>query len=514
MKWKRLLCILAIGASLLMTACGSPAGESSSSGDSDGDQLVFTAREINATLDPCKKLTDGYLIRVAVAEPMFLVTPEGDVVPGFIEEGKQTGDNTWELKLRENGKFWSGQEVKAEEIIKSVERTRKDSADGESLLQGFTFEKGEDDYTVVVTTEKKNQNVPFTLSGVTVMNADKDFTSVENMDLTGMYKVVEYVPKQKLVLEVNEYYWDTPPTIKKVLYQEISDDDARILTAENGQSHITTDIPAANAARLKANENLNIYTSNPSGTLSVYLNTKHDFLSDVRVRQALNWALDRKEIAEVASEGFGTFSSTWLGTNPQYASEKEKVYDKQDVAKAEALLQEAGFTKDANGQLTKDGQPFTFKFFTWGSDKVLGELVQSAWMDLGIAVDLSHVDYSVIEAARESGDWDGFIETWVNFGDMYSILSKQFLPGGSINYVDYENPEVTELIESLKTENDPEKVKETAIRVNELTAIDAPLVPLMPRPITNVTNKSLEGYVPHFLHAQPVLNNKMKINTK
>lgn len=473
------------------------------------EELIYVVREINATLDPCKKLTDGYLRRVGAAEPMFLITPEGEVIPGFMKEAKQVDEHHWELHLRENGKFWSGKEIKAEEVLASLERTRTESADGESILQGLTFTKGSDD-VVLVESEKANQDIPFTLSNVTMMNAEKDFTSVENTDLTGMYKILEFQPKQKLVLEINEHHWDTPPKIKRISYEEISDDDTRILTALNGRSDITTEITPVNATRFKDDKDVELYTVNPSGTLSVYLNTKNEFLADKRVRQALNWALDRDEIASIASEGFGISTSTWLGTNPLYYSEQKKVYDKEDLAKAEALLKEAGLIKNSQGILEKDGKPFTFVFYTWGSDKVLGELVQNAWRELGIDVQLSHVDYSIIEAARESGEWDGFIETWVNYGDMYSVLSKQFMPGGSINYVNYENPAVTELIKSLETENDPAKVKEIAKKVNEMTAEDAILVPLMPRPVTVAVNKKLQGYHPHFLFAMPVINNKME----
>lgn len=508
MKFKKTIFLALLLTSVFFTSCTKPNDEAMNRKNSD--QIIYVTREINATLDPCKKLTDGYLRRIAAAEAMFLITPEGNVIPGFILGAKQLDQYTWELALRKNGKFWSGKNVTASEILQSVERTRKNSADGESILEGMTFSNGDDEYTVIVKTKKKNQDVPFTLTNITVQNADMDFTSVETTDLTGMYKITEYIPKQKTILEINPNYWGDLPKIKKVIYEEVADDDTRILMGLNKRADITTDVSPINAIKFKDSHDIVLNRYNPSGTLSVYLNINHPFLSDIKVRQALNWALDRDEIASIASENFATSTSTWLGTNPVFHSERKKVYDKKDIEKASALLTEAGFTKNSDGKLVKDGKIFKFKFYTWGSDKILGELVQNAWLDLGIDVELSHVDYSIIEAARESGDWDGFIETWVNFGDMYSILSKQFLKGGSINYVDYENPEVTELINSLMEENDPVKVKEIAIKVNELTAIDAPLVPLLPRASVIAVKKSLKGYEPHFIFAQPVINNKME----
>ncbi len=521
MKLRKALLAAFLCTALIVAGCGAKGGDSTTdsaqstneqtpASEKDKDTLIYAVREINATLDSCQKLTDGYLRRVAAAEPMFLITPEGEVVPGFIKEGRQIDENTWELQLRDNAKFWSGKEVTGEEVLKSIERTRTESADGESILEGVTFETTDDDYVIKAITKKKNQDIPFTLTNITIHNADMDFTTVESTDYTGMYKIVEYVPKQKLVLEANEDYWGDIPKIKNIIYEEIADDDTRILAGLSKRADITADITPINATQFEGNDDIVLHTVNPSGSLSVYLNINKPFLSDIRVRQALNWALDRKQIADIASEGFGISTSTWLGTNPLYYSEREKVYDKQDIKKAEELLKEAGFTKNSDGKLEKDGKVFTFKFYTWGSDQILGELVQNAWMDLGVDVELSHVDYSVIENARETDDWDGFIETWVNYGDMYSVLSKQFVKGGSINYVDYENPEVTKLIDSLKEENDPEKIKEISKKVNELTAIDAPLVPLMPRPSTVAVNKSLTGYTPNFIFAQPVINSQME----
>lgn len=502
---KKFLATLLAGVFLVAGCTTDTAKDSAGTESKEKNEIVLAAREINYTLDPTKSLTDGYLRRISVAEAMFLVSKDGKVIPGFIKDAKQIDANTWELYLRENAKFQSGKLVKAEEIIASVERVRKLSADGETVLKGLTFSK-KDDYTVLVKTEKANHNVPLSLTEVTVQNADMDYTTVATADFTGMYKIVEYIPKQKTVLAVNENYWGTKPKIQKVIYEEIGDDDTRILKALNGSSDITTDIIPINAKKFQDKSKFTTYTVLPSGTLAVYLNLKKPFLSDVRVRQALNWALDRDQIASINSEGFGKSTSTWLGTNPSYTSENKKVYDKQDVQKAEALLTEAGFTKNADGMLEKDGVVFKFKMFTWGADKLLGELVQDAWRKIGIDVELSHVDYSLIESARQSGEWDGFIETWGNFGDMYSVLSKQFIKGGSINYADYENPEVTDLINSLRDEADPQKIMAISKKVNEITAIDAPLVPLTSRVNITVTKKALTGYVENFMHSQPILN--------
>lgn len=473
------------------------------------DTIVFMHSEINATLDPTKPQSDGYMRRVGALEPLFYVTNEGDVYPKLAEGAEALDPTHWNIKLRENAKFWSGKEVTAEEVIKSLERSRELNTGAEAALKGLTFEAAEP-YLIKVTSEQENVNVPLKLISVSITNADLDHTSVDQIDFTGMYRIKEYLPKQRLILERNEDYYGDLPKIKNVNFEEISDPETRLMAVISGEADIASAISPTGAKQAKDNPKVNIVTSNASNTLSVYLNLQHDILKDVKVRQALNWGTNRQEIVDIHTEGFGMPVSTWLGSNPKFPETKNAVYDHYDLEKANALLDEAGWKMGDDGIRQKEGVPFHFKLYTFGAEKVLGEMLQSQWKKMGIDVDLHHVEYSVIKQARETGDWDGLVESWTHFGDMYSIISNHFGPNGSINYGKYSNPEVDTLLEELLGTADEEKAHDIVVKINEIIAKDGVLVPMMPRPTLNALNPKLKGFEVHFIQHESYITNKLE----
>ncbi|MDO5725333.1 MAG: ABC transporter substrate-binding protein [Tissierellia bacterium] len=473
------------------------------------DEIIYVAREINDTLDPAKKYTEGYLMRVCAAEPLFKAAASGEILPLLAKEAIEIDANTWEIKLREEAKFWSGKKVTAEAVRDSLERSRELSASAVKHLEGLSFEP-KSDYELIVKTEGDYIDVPLSLSLITIVNADMNFETVDQVDMTGCYKIVDYVPKTKLVLEAFEDYYGDVPKIKHLLFEEINDEETRVMAALSGRADVTTAIPVSAIPQIEANDDLEIYTNNPAGCLSVYLNLKKEELQDVRVRQALSWGLNRQEASELAFDGYGTPTSTWLGSNPLFPEAKDAVYDKYDKEKAEKLLADAGWEKGADGILEKNGEPFTFKLYTWGGSKLLGEVVQNQWRQLGIDVKVEHVDYSIIKEARETGDWDGLIEAWTTFGNVHANFATHVSKGGGVNYSDYDNPKVNAVMDELQNERDPEVRRQLILKVNELVAEDAPFIAIMPSPDMITVNKRLEGYIPHFLPAYNVINNHME----
>ncbi|SDM43183.1 peptide/nickel transport system substrate-binding protein/oligopeptide transport system substrate-binding protein [Aerococcus urinaehominis] len=139
--------------------------------------------------------------------------------------------------------------------------------------------------------------------------------------------------------------------------------------------------------------------------------------------------------------------------------------------------------------------------------------MQGQWIELGVKVNLNHVDYSVIEQARENGDWDGIIEAWDTFGDLYTGLSQEFSKDGSINYGKYYNPEVESLLNQLSQEGDSQRQNEIAKEINRMTAEDAPLIALMPRPSLYGKQKDVKGFEAHFMQFENVISNKLSVNS-
>ncbi len=366
-----------------------------------------------------------------------------------------------------------------------------------------------DDFKIKFITKADNFNIPLLLEQIAIYNTDKKLDSAKEIDFTGMYKIVDHKKRQKIVLKRNEDYYGKKPAIENVIYEEINDNDARLTAALSNRGDIVSAIPVTGAKKVQANKNYNLVISNPSGTLEVYLNHEREALKDVKVRQALSWALNRKELVDLTTEGYGVTSSTWLESNPLFKDKKKnQFYTEYNLEKAKKLLDEAGWVMK-DGVREKNGKKLTFKLFTWGAEKTLGEAIQNQWTKLGVKVEANHVDWSVIEESWKTGDWDGFIASWNHYGDMVSIISNHFSEKGQHNYSKYKSEEFNKKLEALKKEGDKEKQKELIWDINLQLAKDAVRIPIMPRVTIIAVKKNLEGFEKHFMAHPNVITNKL-----
>lgn len=520
---KKLLFAFLLGIIIAATGCsgntntpgGNQAGDTAVSGDSEQvraqqtkeQELIVAGQEIAASLDPVQPLTTAYLRNIGAAEALFKVNAEGGIEPELAASATALDSTTWEIKLRPGVLFWSGQAVDADAVIASLERSRALDVQAKPFLDDMTFSKT-DDYTLRIATAREHSPVPLNLSyyQTAIHNAEAKHDAVDTMDLTGMYKVIEFVPKQKMVLEQNEHYWGDKPQIKRVVYEEIAEEQTRVLSVLSGRSHIALNISPSSLPQFNNHDKAAISNAPAANTQTVYLNLKRPQLADVKVRQALSWGLDRDELVILGAEGQSVPVATWLSSNPAYAEARAAVYTKFDLEQAARLLDEAGWTIGADGIRYKDGEPLALRLMTWGGDKALGEALQHQWTRLGIQAEVQHGDYSLIEAARESGDWDASIEAWSTFGDEYALLSGQFAVQGRGNFGGYDDEQTNALLNQLAEATDEAARRELALRINERVAEQAPVISLFPRPQLTAVSTSLQGFEQHFRQFENAVN--------
>lgn len=477
--------------------------------------LIVASQEIAASLDPVKPITSSYLRVIGAGEALFKVNANGEVEPELAESAKSLDSTTWEITLRPDVRFWSGKKMDADAVIASLERSRALDLQALPFLKDLTLEK-KDDVTIRVKTVREHLPVPLNLSyyQTLIHNAEAKHDAPGTMDLTGMYKVVEFVPKQKMVLELNETYWRAKPAIQRIVFEEIGDEQTRVLSGLSGRSHVVLNIPVTSLAQFKGNDAVSLAAAPAANTQTVYLNLKQPQLADVKVRQALAWAVNREDLVTLAAEGQSFPVSTWLSSNPAYAEARTAVYDKYDRDKAAELLDEAGWQTGEDGIRYKDGKPLTLRLMTWGGDKALGEALQNQWTQIGVKAEVSHGDYSLIETARKSGDWDASIEAWSTFGEEFALLSGQYGPTGSANYGGYDDAPTNELLAQLEKATDAAARRELALRINERVAQQAPVISLFPRPQITAVSNSLKGFEAHFRQFENVVNGNLSLAAK
>ncbi|QDH19834.1 ABC transporter substrate-binding protein [Saccharibacillus brassicae] len=486
-------------------------GEASDTGEKVPQELIIADQEIAAALDPVQPLTSSYLIAIGAGETLFKADPEGKIQPVLAESAEAVDAKTWKITLKPEAKFWSGKKVDAAAVVASLERSRKLDKQVVPYIQDLTFSVT-DDAALQVKTAHPNMDVPLSLSSYQTLihNAEAAHDAVGTMDLSGMYKVTAFEPQKRMELAVNDEYWGEKPAIARVVHEQIADEQTRMLSVLSGSSHIAQKMPVSAIEQLQAEDKVKLSTVPASNTQTVYLNLKQDKFRDVRVRQALSWGIDREELILQAAEGQSFPVTTWLSSNPAFAEARDAVYAKFDLERAGKLLDEAGWTLDGSGVRTKNGEPFTLTLMTWGGDRALGETLQYQWTQLGIQADIRHGDYSLIESARETGQWDAFIEAWSTFGEPHTLLSGQYAPEGSGNYGGFDDAKANELLERLEAATDAASRHARALEANAYIAEQAPVISLYPRPQVTAVSRNLEGFVDHFRPFENLVNANLK----
>lgn len=321
---------LSFGIALL--ALTSPVGrvEAAPRGVPVASELVVAGSEIACGVDPTVYPAADYLLNMGAAEILFKAGADGIIRPSLAKEAIQLDEHSWEIRLRPEAVFWSGAPVTAEAVVASLMRSKELDMKANPYLKGMTFSAAGRD-TIRVVTDAANVDIAENLSypQLVIHNTAAPYTydGVSSADYTGMYRIVSFEPSRRMVFEKNENYWGTKPEIQRVIHEQIGDSDARVMAALSGQYHVVMDIDRTAYKQFDENAASHIVMVPGAQTMTIYLNAEKDALRDERVRRALSWGLDRRELILLGMEGLSEPVTTWLGANPAYADIKNAFFD-------------------------------------------------------------------------------------------------------------------------------------------------------------------------------------------
>jgi peptide/nickel transport system substrate-binding protein len=234
-------------------------------------------------------------------------------------------------------------------------------------------------------------------------------------------------------------------------------------------------------ARPRLTHTLNLYKELGSGYTYLGFNLKHKPFDDVRVRKAINYAIDKQEIIDGVYLGLGINIASPYKPGTRWSNPNLQPYP-YDPAKAKALLKEAGFI-DANndGILERDGKPFSFEIITNQNKERENSavLIQRRLKEVGIEVKIRAIEWaSFISRFIKTGDFDVVCLGW-GLGldpDQYSIWHSSQQGGDKFNFINYSNPKVDALLEQGRTELNPDKRQKIYHEFAKVLLEDSPIV--------------------------------------
>ena len=307
--------------------------------------------------------------------------------PGLATAWKQVNDTTWEFTLRQGVKFHDGAPLTAEDVKATLDRNL---VPGKTVVTaGFTTIESVqvvNPTTIRIATKRPD---PLLLVRVAQMGAQilpARLTTDEGMKElarkpvgTGAYRFVEWVKDERLVMEANKGWWGwqgKAPSIERVVWKAIPDDFPRLVALEKGDADIVTNVPPDRAQGIADGRTTRLVSTPSTRIVNFGMNSTQPPLSDKRVRQALQYAVDVPAIIKniYAGQGrptAGGIADVDFGHNPVL-----KPYP-FDPAKAKRLLAEAGHPNGVDVTLYAGTG-------TMVNDKALLEVIAAMWAKVGI----------------------------------------------------------------------------------------------------------------------------------
>lgn len=333
-----------VGSDPVDTTAATPAGDVEL--DPDG---VFRFGDVLpiSFLDPHKATGGGFNVWLfPVYDRLVHVTPAGELIPGLATEWAYSDDGlTLSLTLREGVTFTDGTPFDANAVKANLERGMNDEASAvKSLLSVISAVTVVDDFHVDVTLSQPDGTLPYTLAeraGAIASPAAFDTLELQPVG-TGMYRVTEFQAETRAVYERNEGYWD-PDAVgaARMEFTTILDNAQRANALISGQVDATIVDPSEVQRVEEAGFVVDSSTNNQFFHLQ--LNRSRPGLSDTRVRQALNHAIDREGIVSALLLGRGEpGQQPFLPGTPGYSDELGEDRYPYDPEKAKQLLAEAG----------------------------------------------------------------------------------------------------------------------------------------------------------------------------
>ncbi len=391
---------------------------------------------------------------------------DGEYIPYLAESWEFSEDGlTWTFHLRDDVKFHNGDPVTAHDFVWTYERALDPDLASPGTgrrLAGMTFE-APDDYTVVFNFPAPAISLlqflnwgymaPMSQRAVEELGAEYELNPVG----TGPYKVVEVRPGEGVSMERwDEYNWGPeffegantgPYNFDRIEFSILPEEATRIAALESGDIDYVNGISNPLDVAILEAAGVTVQQAPFGQVRMVYLQNHVPPFDDARVRQALNYAVNREEITQIVTDGAdqisrGPISPGMLGYDPEI---EEQCGYHFDLDRAKELMQEAGYTYGDDGMLiSPDGEPFSLTLIGEPVDSGTAymEVLQSMWRELGLDITLESTEPSILYPRLTERDYQmgyGRRGGWTSYDYLYAIYHSSTgrdLPGSMRSAVD------------------------------------------------------------------------------
>jgi peptide/nickel transport system substrate-binding protein len=517
-----LFVLLLLGAAFLTTATEARSVKWARAGDA-------------LTLDPHAQ-NEGPTLALLhqIYEPLIIRDAQGKPLPALAESWSITSDPTvWEFRLRRGVTFHDGSPFTADDVIFSLDRARQPTSDMKSMVATIDSMKKVDDYTLHIKTKRPNPLLSANLTNLFIMskawtqknNATKvqDFKSgsdnyaVHNANGTGPFVLESREPDVKTVLKRNESYWGkgkVPLDISELIYLPIRSDKERAAALLSGDVDFVQDVPVQDIQQLQTDNKLRVVSGPENRSMFLGLNVGGKELAssnikdrnpfaDKRVRQAINMAINRQAIQKTVMRGQSIPTGTIVPPGVNGYSRDLDVIPPNDIAKAKALMAEAGYPEGFEVTLSCTNDRYV-------NDEAICQAIVGQLAQIGIRINLASQSKTVLFPLIQKNPpgVDFYLLGWgVPTFDSQYIFSFLYHTRtdkeGSWNGTRFSNPEIDKMIGGLSQETDLNKRDQAIGQIWRVLQDETIYVPLHIQTLSYAMKPDLE--IPVDISNQPKL---------
>ncbi|MFZ5436713.1 MAG: ABC transporter substrate-binding protein [Bacillota bacterium] len=426
-----------------------------------------------------------------VYEGLVTSDTEGNIVAAIAKEWTVEDNRVYTFKIREGVKFHNGRTVTADDVVFSLERIMNPETGHPRLSEYKVVEKVEklDELTVRITL--KEPNAPFLSNLAAVSGAIVPKEAVDTLKDkpvgTGPFKYVDWTTGQHIKLEKNPDYWkDNLPYLDEVEFRIMADPAAQLMALKTGDVDVVPRVANESASEVEADPNLKLLKAPQNLIQLMTMNLKREPFNNLKVRQAINYAVNKAEIIEGAMWGYGTELGSNMSPVMAYWYKDLTGTYPYNPEKAKQLLAEAGYP---NGFETTLALPAPY-----APHVRTGEIIADQLAKVGIKVKLQVIEWGVwLDDVYTKRNYDMTVIGLTGKLDPHIVLMR-YESTYSRNFFNYENPEYDRYLQEARVIADPAKRQEIYYKLQEFLARDAVAVYIQDPSLLIAMKKEVEGW--------------------
>ncbi len=471
-----------------------------------GGSVTLVRGADSDNLDPVTN--DGNIniwVFMSIYDQLIRVANNGlDLAPSLAEKWDTAADGmTFTFHIRQGVKFSDGTDMTTDDIIYSLKRAQTQKGDGDwtfTLVQVKDI-TASDANTIVITLTQAW--APF-LADISMFNssiiskafADKvgEANLTQQCMGTGPFALKAWNKAQNIILVKNEHYWqDGLPLVDQITLNVVPDSNSRLLQVKGGQVDGDigqNDVPLSSVSDLKSQSDLQVINFISTYNNFIVINCRNAPLTDIKVRQAMNYATDKESLIKTILYGQADVSNSFMPNGALYWNKDQKGYP-FDIDKAKTLISQSSSPSGVSISIDV------------GSGNQLQQQIATAlksmWEPAGIKLDIQQYEQAVATDRYRNNLFQLRLTGWTNdIIDPDELVSYAITPEVNQNYhTGWTNQKAIDLAHQGEAELDPAKRQAIYYEMQQIHMDDAPFVYLYVLPYIDVLNKKIQGFFHH-----------------